>query len=326
MSFVINNSEIIRLPIYKKWAEHLLNKNSRLTGLVLAGLHKEIVDSPPEYIKIETTNACNAKCVYCPRDKMTRPIGSMGTSLFSQIIDEVVDWGISTIHLQNYGEPLIDPYIIDRIRYSKQKGVKYITLFTNAALLNNSMAIKLIDAGLDEFNISIDPGTKEMHNNIRCNLSYEEIVGNIGNLINLRKSNKLFRPKIILSSNIYHGNKNDVINFIDRWKEVVDEIHLQDVHNWALKDSENHRHRFPCQRLWLTFTILWDGRVSICCVDYDGKYILGDVRKSTIKEIWNSEEYSKMRLFHLKMNPQINICKNCTLRRKDSPLWIKKIL
>ena len=44
--------------------------------------------------------------------------------------------------------------------------------------------------------------------------------------------------------------------------------------------------QYPCYRMWLTFTVLWDGRVSLCCADYDGRNVLGDLRTSTIAEVW----------------------------------------
>ena len=56
---------------------------------------------------------------------------------------------------------------------------------------------------------------------------------------------------------------------------------------------------YPCYRPWLTFTVLWDGRVSLCCADFDGKTILGDLNTSTIQEIWNAEPYRAVRRQHL---------------------------
>ena len=53
---------------------------------------------------------------------------------------------------------------------------------------------------------------------------------------------------------------------------------------------------YPCYRLWLTFTVLWDGRVSLCCADFDGRHVLGDLNTSSIREIWNAEPYVKATL------------------------------
>ena len=82
---------------------------------------------------------------------------------------------------------------------------------------------------------------------------------------------------------------------------------------------------FPCYRIWLTFTVLWDGRVSLCCADFDGRHILGDLRSSTISEIWNSPAYLAVRRQHLQDGGP-EICRSCDLPKKDSPLWVKRLL
>ena len=41
--------------------------------------------------------------------------------------------------------------------------------------------------------------------------------------------------------------------------------------------------------------ILQDGRVTLCCLDYNGVQIMGDVTSSSIREIWNNPAYTKAR-------------------------------
>jgi radical SAM protein with 4Fe4S-binding SPASM domain len=83
--------------------------------------------------------------------------------------------------------------------------------------------------------------------------------------------------------------------------------------------------QFPCYRLWLTFTVLWDGRVSMCCADFDGRHIFGDLRSQSIAEVWNSPLYRAARRQHLESGGP-EICRSCDLPKKDSPLWIKKLM
>ncbi|MGE5360025.1 MAG: SPASM domain-containing protein, partial [Bacteroidales bacterium] len=76
---------------------------------------------------------------------------------------------------------------------------------------------------------------------------------------------------------------------------------------------------------WLTFTVLWDGRVSLCCADFDGKVILGDLRTQTLTEVWNGTAFRMARRIHLAEGGP-GICRTCDLPRKDSPLWVRKLL
>ena len=58
--------------------------------------------------------------------------------------------------------------------------------------------------------------------------------------------------------------------------------------------------------------MLWDGRVSLCCADFDGRTILGDLNTSTIQEIWNAEPYRAARRQHLESGGP-DICRSCDL-------------
>ena len=58
---------------------------------------------------------------------------------------------------------------------------------------------------------------------------------------------------------------------------IADKIHVTDLHNWAGTLNTESDVNYPCYRPWLTFTVLWDGRVSLCCADFDGRTVLGDL-------------------------------------------------
>jgi radical SAM protein with 4Fe4S-binding SPASM domain len=42
-------------------------------------------------------------------------------------------------------------------------------------------------------------------------------------------------------------------------------------------------------------TVLCDGRVVTCCMDYNGAQVLGDLNSQTVKEIWNGPVLSSVR-------------------------------
>ena len=108
-----------------------------------------------------------------------------------------------------------------------------------------------------------------------------------------------------------------------RPSHIADKIHVTELHNWAGTLNQQSDVRYPCYRPWLTFTALWDGRVSLCCADFDGRHILGDLRTSTIAEIWNGPAYLNVRRQHLESGGP-EICRSCDLPKKDSPLWVGK--
>ena len=68
----------------------------RQPGQAGAALDRSRRPPLPEIVQIESTNICNAKCVFCPRDDMERKQGIMDMALFTKIVDECAALGIGT--------------------------------------------------------------------------------------------------------------------------------------------------------------------------------------------------------------------------------------
>ena len=306
----------------RKGTEAILRRNARLVKRVLLSTDRD--EAPlPEIVQIESTNICNAKCVFCPRDDMERKQGIMDMALFTKIVDECVALGIGHVRMHNYGEPFVDRALVDKVRYAKQKGIPQVGMISNGSLINEAAARGMIEAGLDAINISVDASGKDVFESTRIGLKYDKVIANIERLLALREQAGRRRPKLILSF-VRQNNSEDEHAFIEHWRTKADKIHITDLHNWAGTLNQKSDVNYPCYRPWLTFTALWDGRVSLCCADFDGRTILGDLRTHTISEIWNSDTYRALRREHLKSGGPA-ICRSCDLPKKDSPLWVTKL-
>ena len=286
-------------------------KLSKISCSAIGSVFDLMLSRFPDTVRVETTNACNAKCVICPHRKMKRPVGYMDDVLYNRIIDECAEHNCGNVHLHNFGEPLLDKHLAERVRYAKKKGLKRVIIFSNGSLLTARRADELMDAGLDEIKISFDGAAKEEFERIRPPLKFDTIVSNIKELIKTRDLRKFpLKVKVACHST---SDKGETIRSLEN---CVDEFSFGKVHNWA--DSEiNHavksRIRKPCSRVWRTFTILSSGSAALCCLDYEGKVILGDVNNMSIFEIWKNKAYKEIRSLHkMAQQEQITICRNCT--------------
>jgi radical SAM protein with 4Fe4S-binding SPASM domain len=305
-------------------AERLLRANARPVRRILLATGRDRAPRLPDIVQIESTNICNAKCVFCPRDEMHRRQGVMEMDLFRKIVDECASLGISHVRVHNYGEPFLDRQLVEKVRYAKARGIREVGMISNGSLITEDIARGMIEAGLDAINISVDAAGKDVFEKTRVNLDYDTVVGNIRTLVRLRNEAGRTHPKLILSF-VRQNNSAEEQAFITEWGQIADKIHITDLHNWAGTLNRQSDVRFPCYRLWLTFTVLWDGRVSLCCADFDGRHILGDLRTSTIAEIWNTSAYRAIRREHLESGGP-EICRSCDLPKKDSPLWVGRLL
>ena len=89
----------------------------------------------PKRIQLETFYGCNARCTMCAISKpAARRIGVMSMEMFRSVVDSMVLYKdyIEKVDLFSLGEPLLDTYLFDRIRYLKEKRFHGIAISTNA--------------------------------------------------------------------------------------------------------------------------------------------------------------------------------------------------
>lgn len=272
----------------------------------------------PSFIKIETTNFCNSQCLYCPNKTLNRKKGFMEDALFEKIINECVSWGIKQIHLCNFGEPLVDKKLSEKLKLikDKQHDIKTV-IFTNGSLLNEKICKEIMLAGLDELCISFDGYSKEHFEKYRYPLIYESILKNIQNSIKIKKELKA-KTSIILQP-VYDSNTIDsdkLNNFLIFWSDKVDDISIQKLHDWHgyVKNEGYVNKNIICRDLFQYMTINWDGSVVPCCLDYEGENILGNVNKQTIRQAWFGKEFTEFRRKLLKNVSLIPMCSECKMR------------
>ena len=307
----------------RRSAESLLKRNAKPVRRLLLATGRDRAPRVPEIVQIESTNMCNAKCVFCPRDEMHREEGIMSMALYRKVVDECAELGITHVRMHNYGEAFLDRDLVEKIRYAKAKGIKEVGLISNGSLITERVARGLVEAGLDAINISVDASGREVFESTRVGLNYDKVIANIERLVRIRAEAGKRRPKLILSF-VRQNNSADEQAFIEHWRSIADKIHITDLHNWAGTLNTTSDVNYPCYRPWLTFTVLCDGRVSLCCADFDGRTILGDLNTSSIRDVWNGDVYRDARRQHLEHGGP-EVCQACDLPRKDSPVWISKL-
>ncbi|MGC4067700.1 MAG: hypothetical protein QM784_24235 [Polyangiaceae bacterium] len=66
----------------------------------------------PRLLAIETTNHCNAKCVFCPNNALARDKGPMKDDVFDKIVDDCKQFPLEAVEPFLQGDPFSDPQIL----------------------------------------------------------------------------------------------------------------------------------------------------------------------------------------------------------------------
>ena len=252
---------------------------------------------------IESTNLCNLNCPMCPNDSIKpEKKGFMKLDLYKRIIDEICDYA-HDIYLHHRGEPLLHPDLFEMIKYAKQKGL-LTKLHTNATLLTEEKAHKILESGLNFVSFSLDAYDKKTYEKIRVGADFDETLENIIRFLQLKKFRKT-KPRTILQFLDIPGVKIDSNvkkRFRDRFRSLsLDEIRVIPAHNWAgnveldQKNPDLNQLTRPCTFPWYSLTILWDGTVVPCPQDFLGEIKLGDVKENSLRTIWNSNQMVNLR-------------------------------
>jgi radical SAM protein with 4Fe4S-binding SPASM domain len=270
-------------------------------------------------IRFEVTNMCNARCIMCPREKMTRPKGILDMGLYMRTLDEACELGATIVSLENFGETFMDPLFFERAAYAKGKGMDVFTI-SNGSLLNKELAGKAIHF-LDKIRFSIYGTTKNVYESVHVDLNFERVISNIEYIIKERNRVKSKTPRIEVYFLVVDENKHQIEDFKERWMGHVDDISIWRPHNWS--DGREYRvfaddvKKVTCGRpVTGPIQVQWDGQVVPCCFDYNSSIILGNLNDHSLYEVVTGQVYDKFRQAHIDgkfdLYPFCNSCDQLT--------------
>jgi len=254
----------------------------------------------------------------------------MSWEMSKKVLDEMAPYvdRMEKLDLFGLGEPLLDPFLYDRIRYAKSKGYKSIGISTNADLLTEERQRKLLEAGIDAVIFSIDGIKKETHEEIRKNVKYERVVGNTMSFITMRNEGD-YPTRIIVRFIRQKRNADEWEEYKNFWKPKLskrrgDQLIVYDVNTMGGEFSSKEElvaklhmdiERRPCHMVFDRLIVLADGTVPLCCEDTPrATYRLGNVNEASPINIYNNEAFTTIRKTHREGNKNsMELCKECTL-------------
>jgi len=290
-------------------------------------------DSPimPVIVVIEPTSACNVNCIMCPNSNM-KSRSFMDLRLFKSIIDQG-RFSAKAILLYFVGEPLLHKDIVAMVDYCKATTQARVTLSTNATLLDPVVGQQLIEAGLDEIVCSLDGNTPEVYHQIRRGADFGTVTRNIKGFLALKNGRE--KPRCVLQFVRMHLNEHEIQNFRETWSSQDGcDVSVTWLDTWAYQMPElalmsNHlspnryETRLPCADLWFKMVVNSRGEVVLCCHDWAGKHLLGDLNRQSVEETWNGERINELRrLHHERRHKDVAMCRSCFEWSKEEDEYV----
>lgn len=299
-------------------------------------------------LQFELSSRCNERCIHCyiPNDKKNKGF-DMPTQKVKSILDEFAAMGGIHVTLSG-GEAFLHKDLIEIVRYCREKDLK-ITILSNLISLRDDQIAELKEANLSLIQVSLYSMDPEIHDFIttvkgsfeKTKAAIDKLVANdvpvqiscpimkanrkgYGEVLEYAKSLKIKAQTdyiMIARADLDTENLANRLS-LDETEELLRELIEHDTNY-----KENTLQQLPVSDQ-IKFNLERFKKQPVCGVGYDNccitangdvypcagwqNYVLGNVYKQSLKEIWeNSEKIKELRKITQASFPQ---CLECDAR------------
>lgn len=193
------------------------------------------VDTLPVHMQIETTNACNLRCLSCHRDLLYPKATFMSFERFKAIFDQVKP---QKINVSGLGEPFLNREIISIIRYAKQSGAT-VNCATNFTVAGKSLE-QIVDSGLDQLKISIDAASRDTYYKIRGKDLFDATIENIERINQIKKIKNSDKPALRFNFALQRLNIDELCSTVELAHELgIEAVYVQYLEYIGREDRRN---------------------------------------------------------------------------------------
>ena len=248
----------------------------------------------PTWIELSLIDACNRKCVFCPKsNESVAPdtFQKMSKLIIDKIHDDLNNLGFKgIISLAGYGEPLL------------HKDINYIV-----EKLSRVADVEIITNG--------DPLSSKKHQELYISKASKVLVSMYDGPEQIKKFKDLTKRANV---------PEEIIILRDRWYDKQNDFGVKLTNRAGTIDTGDQEPTNKYTKCYYpTYQLLidWNGDVFLCPQDWQRRVTMGNIMQESIKEIWVGKTISKFRKNLLEGKRCNKPCSDCnangTLLGKD---------
>ena len=282
----------------------------------------------PKSVKIELTARCNFNCSFCATGAKLREKKDMDFNFYKRIVKEMRDAGVEELGMFYLGESFLCDWLPEAIKYAKDVGFPYVFLTTNGSLATPEKVEACMVAGLDSLKFSFNYVNKTQLKTVARvgDSNFQKIIDNMRSASFIRNSAS-YDCGLYASSILYDGVvQQEMIEAVEEILPFVDEHYYLPLYGQAglidQSDGKNYvagnqgrvgalRPALPCWSIFTEGHITYDGKLSACCFDHDGRFNMADLNETGFMDGWNSDEFKALRKANLKKEVKGTACEKC---------------
>lgn len=275
-----------------------------------------------KYVSLEAHTVCNQSCYFCPVSVAPREPHFMPMEQYRDILGQLTPYRrtIEAVFMISYNEPTLDRRFVDQVRAIKEAGLPPATL-TNGSGLTPERVDALVELGglrflsinlstMDRRKYAEDRG-KDQAEQVMKNLDYakDRAVGEWMDIVVLGPGDDRHQRDFEEIRDHFEGSRFAVKHFV-----VNDRAGLLQIGN---KSEASRRPLRGCDLMGSRpiqhLHIDPYAQCILCCQDYHGSHVVGDLNESSVRDVLTGPELQRMRkmIYGLEEAPDDFICRNC---------------
>jgi len=257
--------------------------------------------TPTREIRIEPSTVCNYRCLMCARDKLTRKKEIMPTSFFEQIATAAKETlpHLEMCTVSGFGEFAMDPDWPAKLEIARRL-YDAVHVVTNLSVVKDDQLSQLADLAT-EVRVSVNALGDERYQAVhRCGpqVSFPQVEDRIRRLSERRGPDF----KLRLSLAVVKENEDQVEDWTAHFEGLVDGLEVWRPHNWV---TGQRFRQLAAKRLTTCdrpatgpLQVQVDGTMNVCCFDFNGEMLIGDLRTQSLTEILTGPALARIRALH----------------------------
>jgi hypothetical protein len=270
-------------------------------------------------VRLEASSKCQLQCPSCPTAKGENRAGPVGwgnltLASFERFVR--ANPRIRHVELSNWGEIFLNPELSEIMRVADEAGIRLTA--DNGANFN---AVKdetleaLVRHRFRRLTIAIDGATPETYRDYRRGGDFDRVIANIGKLNALKRKHRSRYPQLTWQFIIFGHNEHEIATaramantlgmrfspkfngegWGPQYSPVRDRDRVRRTSGLGASSYTEYRETHdrdlvvPCQDMWLSPQVNWDGKLLGCCLNAWGDF--GNVFETSLDACLAGERY-----------------------------------
>lgn len=241
-------------------------------------------------LDIELSGLCNARCTFCPRERMTRASQLMPFSVLERLIQEIGPIrpeGPRVIYFSGFGEPLLNR---DSFLFARKVQTAFpdtqSALISNGSLLDQDICDQLLESPFRMFSCSFQAADPTMYASSMKGLKQSTVYRWLSYLVSNRKPGGIQ----VAATCVVNGQATEEIRQLRVCLAKIGVPLVENrIHNRGgfldLPGNKHHNVRRRCLLFSTRTFVAANGDILACCHDLDGSTKLGNIVEQRLDDI-----------------------------------------